>query len=199
MREDHTTHQNILPIAMTTLHDAVTGWLHSMNYEYHERANGSDIRFQLYTAPKRWWRAQFLIDERARLLRLFVFTDDFFLPSQHAWASEIAARVSAVVVLGSFEYTWDDQDVCYRSAVRFVGRNATVEEVGALAAMAAFPLKLWNAVQRRAERKPAKPAAVLNAVLLELGAYERKFTRGERRRQLSDLFESTGAEPGAAA
>ena len=199
MREDHTTGRTILPITMTTLHDAVTNWLRSMNYEYLERADGSDIRFQLYTAPKQLWRAQFLIDERAHLLRLFVFTDDFFGPAEHGWASEVACRISQVVVLGSFEYRWEDLDVCYRSAVRFVGRNATVEEVGALAAMAAFPLRLWNAVQRRAERKPAKPAAVLNAVLLELGAYERKFTRGERRRSLSELFGSAGSEPGAAA
>lgn len=174
------------------LREAVVTWLRDMGYAHKERSGGTDIRFELRTRQDEAWRAQFLIDEDARLLRLFVFTEAWVLvDTPPSWLVEVACRASEKVVFGNLEFDWDRADVCYRASARWTHREVGPADVAEIANMAAFPLRLWSAVIARSVRLPTNtPAAIVNAVLLETGAYQRKFVRGRRQTELNDLFGS---------
>lgn len=181
------------PEVPSPIRSAVEACLLEFGYRYFTHRRTGDLRFFCKT-PDEEYRSQFIISEEEKLLRFFIFTDDFFPVEWKPRVYELVHRVNEIVVLGGFAVMWDEQEIFFRISADFRACEPSVESVEHLMNSASFPLKLWEKAFRYLKKGKASPRECVEAARFALDVHDEDEVSKGAKKLVMQVREGAGNE-----
>jgi hypothetical protein len=129
-----------------------------------------DLRFRLET-PEMEYRAQLILHEHERLIRLYVFPDSIFYVERSREISELVAAVSDQLVFGSLEWDADKHFVYFRNAC-IASEGHEAKQLRSLLESCVFAMNVWSRAFQLVNENGLSPNEACNLALVKEGVSE---------------------------
>jgi hypothetical protein len=173
------------------IRDVVLTTLKQFGYKF--QINGESVEFVAVTRDEPMM-AEFIINEEARFLRLFIYANRLALYPTRDAAFAIAARVNKEIVLGGLVANLDNGEFAYRASMDFRHLYPYPALISDMMNGSSYALKLFTtAYDLLVDNMSASPKDIVSAALIQTGgAGTEDFT--DEAKKLLLTVESGGSE-----